>query len=194
MHLVDAGALRPDGSRFANDVAVDPDGNAYLTDSYSPIIYKIDLDGKAEVLLEDDSFTGEGFNLNGIDYHPDGFLLAVTLNTGRLLKVPLDSPADFSDVKLEGALIGADGVNLTANGDLVISVGTFGGEANRMVLLTSDDNWVSASIISTVVPESLITTATLRDSGVYVIHGHLDVLFSGDDSRQTFEIVRLLDL
>lgn len=50
----DMGALRPEGNHFANDIAVDDEGNIYVTDSFSPIIYRIPLDGEPEVLLEDD--------------------------------------------------------------------------------------------------------------------------------------------
>ncbi|MEO1441815.1 MAG: hypothetical protein AAFV33_15565, partial [Chloroflexota bacterium] len=45
LHFVDLGSLYPDGRHFANDVTVDADGNAYVTDTLSPVIYKVDMDG-----------------------------------------------------------------------------------------------------------------------------------------------------
>jgi len=193
LHLVDCGALLPEGApHFANDIAVDGDGNAYLTDSYSPVIYKVDTDGNAEIFLQDDTFTGEGFSLNGIDYHPDGYLLAVTLNTGNVYKIPLDSPQDFTQVEMEAPLLGADGINLTADGDLIVNVGTFAGEDPPMIVrLSSDDDWASASVTGSVETEFNVTTTALRDGEVYALFGHLELLFGGDPSRETFEITHI---
>ena len=67
----DLGALSA-GAHFANDIAVDTKGNIYVTDSFSPIVYKINQQGKASIFVQSDHFKGEGFNLNGIVYHPDG--------------------------------------------------------------------------------------------------------------------------
>ena len=38
---LDLGGLSSGGNHFCNDIAVDDDGTAYATDSFSPIIYKI---------------------------------------------------------------------------------------------------------------------------------------------------------
>ncbi len=48
-NYVNLGALRPGQDHFANDIAVDLLGNAYVTDSYSPIIYKVTAQGQASV-------------------------------------------------------------------------------------------------------------------------------------------------
>ncbi|MEL6816929.1 MAG: hypothetical protein AAFP03_19320, partial [Cyanobacteria bacterium J06598_3] len=47
----DLAALRPEMGHFANDVATDEAGNAYVTDSVSPILYKVDTMGNASVFL-----------------------------------------------------------------------------------------------------------------------------------------------
>ncbi|UOQ71752.1 hypothetical protein [Hymenobacter cellulosilyticus] len=54
INYVDLGGLRPGVNHFANDVAVDREGNAYITDSFAPIIYKVDAVGAASVFLEDE--------------------------------------------------------------------------------------------------------------------------------------------
>jgi sugar lactone lactonase YvrE len=192
LHLVDVGALLPESEHFANDVAVDADGNAYVTDSFAAAIYRVDVDGNAAIFLQDETFGGEGFGLNGIDYHPDGYLLAVTLNTGLLVKISPDSPEDFSLVELETPLLGADGINLTADGDLVVNDGWFAGEGPpKVVILSSDDNWESAAISATVETRYNVTTAALRDDEVHVIFGHTGELFDGNRSYRTFEIVQI---
>jgi sugar lactone lactonase YvrE len=191
LQLVDAGSLL-EGDHFANDVTVDDEGNAYLTDSFSPVIYRVDMDGNAEVFLQDDAFAGEGFGFNGIDYHPDGYLLAVTLNAGQIVKIPIDSPEDYTLVELEEPLLGADGINLTEDGDLVVNVGTFAGEGPPMIaLVSSDDDWETATVTSSVVTETNVTTTALRDGAVYALFSHLELLFGGDPSQETFEIARI---
>src|SRR4051794_27674131 len=68
LHLVDLAVLRPQGRHLANDVAVAPAGNAYVTDSLSPVIYRVTPDGRASVFVEDPRLSGEGIGLNGIEY------------------------------------------------------------------------------------------------------------------------------
>lgn len=47
----DLDALLPQPQRnFANDVTLAPDGTAYVTDSFSPVIYRVASDGTASVL------------------------------------------------------------------------------------------------------------------------------------------------
>ena len=86
----DLGGLRPGVSHFANDVAVDAQGNAYVTDSFAPIIYKVDPQGVATVFLENSRFVAPtgSFGLNGIVLHPDGYLLVGKWDEGLLFKVP----------------------------------------------------------------------------------------------------------
>jgi DNA-binding beta-propeller fold protein YncE len=54
------------GNHFANDLTLDDKGNVYVTDSFSPVIYKIDLKDKATVFAESDLFTTKDIGLNGI--------------------------------------------------------------------------------------------------------------------------------
>jgi len=63
------------------------------------------------VFAENEAFTG----LNGIVYHPDGYLLAGTNENGGLVKVMLDDPTNVSVVELSEQYI-TDG--LVLNDDL----------------------------------------------------------------------------
>jgi len=81
-----------EGKHFANDLALDGRGNIYITDSYSPVIYKVNEKGVASVFAQNDLFKGEGIGLNGIVYDPTGFLLVVNDATGALLKVSIANP------------------------------------------------------------------------------------------------------
>jgi sugar lactone lactonase YvrE len=84
---------------FLNDVAVTSDGDAYVTDSLRPVLFRVpstaDGVGEAEPWL---NFEGtpaeyqEGFNFNGIDATGDGgYLVAVQSNTGELFRIDIES-------------------------------------------------------------------------------------------------------
>ncbi|MEJ7666687.1 MAG: gluconolaconase [Hymenobacter sp.] len=137
---VDLGGLRPNLPHFANDIAVDAQGNAYVTDSLSPIIYKVDAQGVATVFLENAQLSGgNGFGLNGIVFHPDGYLLVAKTNDGTLFKVPLASPASFTTVTSTQGLVGADGLLLLDNTTLLVVAGS----QNTVFRLVTSDAWAT---------------------------------------------------
>lgn len=41
-------------------MTVDPAGNAYVTDSLSPLVHKVTPEGQASVFVEDPRLAGEG--------------------------------------------------------------------------------------------------------------------------------------
>ena len=71
---IDLSGLYP-GNHFANDITLDDAGNKYITDSYSPVIYRIDSAGNASVFVENDLFKGMGIGLNGIAWSKAGICL-----------------------------------------------------------------------------------------------------------------------
>lgn len=178
IHYVDLGALRPDRLHLANGLAVDPQGNAYVTDSLAPLIYRVTADGDATVLLEDAAFEGVGINLNGVVYHPDGFLLVVKKNDGRLFRVPLDDSRQWSEVQVPRPLIGADGVVLAGRDELVVIANEVDGQiANEVVALASRDGWRTATISGVRSLDRVYPTSALLDHGtISVLHSGLDQL------------------
>ena len=156
---VDLGGLRPGEPHLANDVAVDNFGNAYVTDSLSPIIYKVDTEGYPSVFLENEQFAGVGFNLNGIAAHQD-FLLVADSNDGAIFKVPLDNPEEFTQVEIDRELLNADGLLLADKDELVVVTNDGSEESsNSVFVLESDDNWKSAQITDELAIEGEFTTA-----------------------------------
>lgn len=140
LSYIDLGALRPTLPHFANDIAVDGQGNAYITDSLSPIIYKVDAQGVATIFLENSQLSGgNGFGLNGIVYHPDGYLLVAKSNDGTLFKVPLANPAGFTPVTSTQSLLGADGMLLLDNTTLLVVTGS----QNTVFRMASSDAWAT---------------------------------------------------
>lgn len=124
-----ANGLAP--NTLLNDVAVDAAGNAYVTDSFNPTLYRIPAAALAPAdsatpapsanaleVFVDFSATGfnlvqPGFNANGIVATPDGqYLLLVQSNTGALYRVTVATGETIQVDLGEGSLPGGDGMTL----------------------------------------------------------------------------------
>ncbi|MFP4091300.1 MAG: hypothetical protein ACLFT3_13410 [Cyclobacteriaceae bacterium] len=178
----------PDQPHFANDVTTDEAGNAYVTDSFSPYIYKVDREGNAEVFFFDEAFaTGAGnFGFNGIDYHPDGYLIVAFSATNSLYKIPVDDPAAITEIGLDTELAGPDGLYLSEDNETLIVVNNAGGVAPGKVLaLESDNEWLSAELEGEFITgETFPTTAVQRQDKFYVLYAYLNVLFTPGGAPQ----------
>lgn len=153
-----------DAVHFANDVAVGDDGTAYVTDTRMNVLYKVTPDYEASVLHRFEPT--EGLGLNGIVHHPSGYLLVAGGTT--LYKVPLDDPAAASAVTLPEPVAGQDGMVWTADGRLAI----VSNSANRVVALTSDDDWATARLAGVATFDVPATTAAAIGDEIYVVHPH----------------------
>jgi sugar lactone lactonase YvrE len=188
IQLVDLGALRPGAGHFANDVAVDAQGNRYVTDSFSPIIYKVDRYGNASVFFENEKYaTAPGqFGFNGIEYNKNGFLIVAFSAGGKLLKIPVDDTASYSEIQLEASIVSPDGLLMSSNGkDLIVVDNKNLGAPMEVLYLTSNDKWASATRVASfqtgfVTP----TTATSDGKDVFVLYAFLHKLFSTPQSTQ----------
>jgi len=174
-----------DGSHFCNDIIIAKDGTAYVTDSFSTIIYKIDSDYKHSVFLDNKTFGGVGFNLNGMVLS-DNYMLVDKFNDGTLFKVPLDNPEAFTQVNISEKFHGADGLLWAPDGSLIMiandsehgaSVPAI--KTDKVVKLVSTDNWESAKVVGTAdTGDVFATTGVVRDGEIYVLHAMLHVLFN----------------
>jgi len=188
-----------DGGHFCNDLAIDKDGTAYITDSFSPIIYKVDSNYNSSVFLTDKAFTGQSFNLNGIVVK-DNYLIVAKMNSGQLFKVPLDNPKAFNEVKIKENIEGADGLVMNPDGSLLVIANNnahvgipASASVNAVVKFKSSDNWETATAVGKAsTGDVFATTGTLRNGQAYVIHAMLHVLFNPNTKQhlEQFEIVK----
>lgn len=181
LHLVDL-AVGP-GPHVANDFAIDSAGTAYVTDTTSDKIHRVDVRGRSSVLLQDSRLASPvGDGMNGIVWHPDGYLLAVRYDRGVLLRIPLSHPDRFKEVRLDEPLIGGDGLALRPDGSLLVVSNALGqGPEGAVTVLRTRDGWRSAATVrkATGWPDPVPTTVAVSPYGSYVLSGRLDLLIVG---------------
>ncbi|MQY07946.1 SMP-30/gluconolactonase/LRE family protein [Actinomadura macrotermitis] len=110
------------GGRFVNDLAIAPDGSAYLTDSVRPVVYRVTprqvaRGGGALTPFFDLSHVlrphaPDAFNLNGIVADPAGRLYTADMTGGDLYRLDPATGAIRRVALSGGDMINADGLEL----------------------------------------------------------------------------------
>jgi sugar lactone lactonase YvrE len=176
---VDTGELRHtfmlSTAGICNDVCVDADGVAYVTDSFQPVIYRVDLrDGNATEFVRDEQLaapTGQ-FGLNGIAVTPDGErLIGGFTSPSKLFVVSLRGPDAVREVSLVGDqpaahdpnFTGADGIVFIGDKLYIVHNGGV-----QEVSFTAPD-YSEGRVRGALAPEAGLTTATVVDGELYVI-------------------------
>lgn len=159
-----------EGKRFANDLAFDDKGNMYLTDSYSNLIIKVDANNTPSVFAKSPLFETGGIGLNGIVYHPSGFLLVSSTGKGVIFKVDVTNPQNVTVVKAPMYFIGADGMLLNDQTHLTLLVN---GGNDKIMRLETTDNWASAKLAATTFIVDRYTypsTATFNGEDIWIMN------------------------
>jgi WD40 repeat protein len=142
---------------FINDIAVDGDGVAYITDSMSPVIYRVIPDGAGGYTLERWlALTGTpivyttGFNLNGIVVSQNNrYLFTIQSNTGKIFRIDI-ATKEIVQVDVGGAVFTAgDGLWLRGTSLYVLQ--------NQQALITEirlQPNQARGTVVSSTTDES----------------------------------------
>lgn len=186
--VIDLGALLP-GPHLANDLALDNHGNVYVTDSFAPMVYKIDSSGVASVLAKDQRFSAPAgvFGLNGIVYHPDGYLLAAHYASGTLYRISLSEPSRIEAVAVAGRPFStADGLALLDSRTLAVTSNHLAPSAvfpSAVWRLSSENGWRSAHVNGRFLTGETFPT-TLAEAGdrLFVVNSYISHLFSGNST------------
>uniref|UniRef100_A0A0E0BB18 SMP-30/Gluconolactonase/LRE-like region domain-containing protein n=1 Tax=Oryza glumipatula TaxID=40148 RepID=A0A0E0BB18_9ORYZ len=160
---------RPGDSTLADDVAVDDEGNAYVTDAKGNKIWKVSPEGEPLSVIKNATFSQRPgwinnlVGLNGIVYHPSGYLLVIHTSGGDLFKVD-PKTGSVRVVEVKGSLKAGDGLALLSPARL------WSPPACRLV--ESDDDWETAAVTGRYVgPAHRIgSSATVKDGDVYINH------------------------
>jgi sugar lactone lactonase YvrE len=182
--MVDLGAVAGGNDEsivFANDVTVDDAGNAYLTDTWMNVVYRVGTDYQPSVLYRFEPTTGLG--LNGIVHHPDGFLIVVAVGgQGLLYRIPVDDPAGAEPIELSDPATGADGLLWAPGGELIV----VSNSTSSVMAYTSDDGFRSAELAGTARFDGQATTGAAVDGDIYIVQPHFN-----DDEAPVLLRVRL---
>jgi sugar lactone lactonase YvrE len=177
VNFVDLKPLLPGAPVFINDIALDQQGNAYVTNSRTPVIYKISRDGTASIFYQDATFATPGFGFNGIEYGNEngGYLLVAHSANNQVIKFPIAEPSDYNIVALNVPLANPDGLLLSKNGKELIVVNNAGGRNGRVISFTSKNKWESGTATNTFETGPVFpTTATTDGKSVYVLYAYLN--------------------
>lgn len=185
------------GGHFANDLALDKEGNIYVTDSFSPVIYKISTEGNMSVFSTSEQFAVEQneFGLNGIVVYGD-YLIVAKSKGAKLFRIALNNGADIKEITVDKALNSIDGLLLNTNNELLVSSNNFTGQGfdEAVYKLSSADKYSTAKVIGTFKVEGMVypTTLTNIKETVYVNYSYLPKLITKQPNVELFKIEQVI--
>lgn len=178
----DLTALIPGAPVFINDIALDPQGNAYVTNSAYPAIYKITPNGDASIFFYDPALAlpAGQFGFNGIEYSNNGYLLVAYSAGNMVLKIPVREPGTYSNVMLDATLASPDGLLLSDNGRTLTVVNNAGGGEGTVLTFSSNNKFETATLVNSFNTGSVFpTTATTDGKNVFVLYSFLQLQATG---------------
>ncbi|XP_021757640.1 uncharacterized protein LOC110722670 [Chenopodium quinoa] len=182
-------------SGIANGVALDPYGNAYVTNSDENFIWKVTENGAVSILSKSKLFTQYTVDhtspysycgINGVVYvNTKEYILAVQSNTGKMFKIDTDDGTTRTVILPENLPL-ADGITIRDDGVVVVV------SMNSAWFLKSDDSWAQGVVIDKIAldKEGYATSVTVGGGGrVYVVYGYVQEVIKGiSEKREWFRI------
>lgn len=162
-------------SSLLNDMSIGGDGEAYITDSYAPFIYRIPARGDTmEVAIDLRGSAIEyaaGFNLNGIvTTLDDRYLITVQTNTGALYRIDRNN-GDVNAIELTGGpLLGGDGMALDGN-TLFVALN----QSNEVAVIDLASDYASGTVSRRIQQDFRFPTALVAlRTELYVLNAQLN--------------------
>ena len=174
-----------------NDIVLDKNGNAYVTDSYSPIIWHASSDLKdLKVFVTNPIFTldPKSFNLNGIVFTPDGkYIIASVANIsgqtnngdGLLFRIsPITKEIVKVNFKNNG---GGDGIGFARDGALYTAMMRTG--LSKVTFTNNYKDALAVIVSNSIAVKNAIkdapTTARVFNNKLYVVNSQFNYAFKG---------------
>jgi hypothetical protein len=182
------------GGGFANDLTIDPQGNLYVTDSWTPRIFRLTAGGSAlEEWINDPQLGVEQWSLNGIDYDRSRHVIyTVNQRASQLFRIAIEpdgSAGAITLIRTSQELRRPDGLKVIGPDTLAASEGGAGGMA--VISVNGDFGTVRH------VPAALdcVTTFAYYQGSAWVVEGQADHFWdpgnAGPDADPPFRIVRI---
>ncbi len=182
--FANTGVYAPGGPTFLNDLAIAKNGDAYVTDSFAAVIYRIPAAALAAptttgvlegwlTLAGTPIVYQNGFNLNGIVARKK-YLLTVQTNTGKLFRIKIKTKR-IAEITVRGTnLTGGDGLILDDERLYVVHTGV-------VDILKLKHSLRSAKLRTTITDPSFDspTTAALHKGRLYVVNSQFGRPSSG---------------
>jgi DNA-binding beta-propeller fold protein YncE len=153
-------------SGFGNDIAIDPKGGIYLTDSLRHRIYYLPSGAnQLQTWVESDRLRSQGqIGLAGIAMSSDGSAIVNQFSDGKMFQVTPQSQrqATIEEIVLERPLENPDGIQFASNGLLLVTEG--GVESGNGRLLQIDLSAPNPKPVE-VIAENLISPVNLTTAG-----------------------------
>jgi sugar lactone lactonase YvrE len=179
---------------FMNDVAVARSGDAFVTDSFRPILWRIPAAsvGTSGALEQWLSYAGtpieytpapDDFEVNGIVASDNGrYLVVVQSNTGKLFRVEI-ATKEVVEIDIGGASVNGDGLQLVGRRLYAVAAG-----AIVEVLLSGDLSRGKVVSRTTDPSFSSPTTNAIARGRMLVVNSQFDRLFSGQPPVLPFTV------
>jgi hypothetical protein len=166
----------PTAGSFCNDIAIGPDGTAYVSNTTNMEILRLKPGARSlEVWAGNGAFGPTGGILDGISVLGDR-VLGNTLETGKLFGVPVQpdgTAGPVTEIKLDRPLDRPDGMRtFGTNGLLIIESGGKG----TLSRITLDGNTGTVTTLATHYPDGPVAVSVI-DTTAYVLEGQLAILF-----------------
>lgn len=161
----------PNGG-LCNDIAISENGTVYITDSFVPRILQLSPDAdELSLLIMDERFVGEGFNLSGI-IHVNGGLYIAKFNTSELFFVALDAAGNANKpvlLELTQPLMAPDGLAKLDDDTFLIAE-----SSGQLSKVSISESKATVEVLATDLRAP--TSVETYGKNAYVVMGQLDRL------------------